>query len=172
MVEKIDLLFERRSIRVYNEGPVTKEQIEQLLKAGMAAATAGNRRPWHITVVQDPGLLQKLADTGKKACGMVPVVLVISGDKNRFFDGERVAVQAYWQQDCAAATQNILLAATAMGLGSLWMGVYPGDEMVKKVTEILDLPDNLVPFALVSIGLKGEEKEARSQYEEEQVIWK
>jgi len=172
MSEKIDLLFERRSIRAYSEGPVSKEQIEMLLKAGMAAATAGNKRPWHITVVEDPDLLQKLADTGKKACGMVPVVLVVSGDKSRFFDGERAAVQAYWQQDCGAATQNILLAATALGLGSLWMGVYPGEEMVKKVTDILELPDNLVPFALISIGHKGEEKEARTQYEEEQVTWK
>ena len=171
MSEKLSLLFERRSIRAYVEGDVSKEQIEQIVKAGFAAPSAANQRPWHITVIEDPALLQKLAAAGKKPCGMVPVVLLISGDKRRFFEGERAAVQAYWQQDCAAMTQNTLLAATAFGLGSLWMGVYPNQAMVDAVCEILNLPEHLVPFALVGIGHKGEEKEARSQFEPEQLVW-
>ena len=172
MSENLNLLFQRRSIRTFIEGDVSKDQIDQLLKAAMAAPTAGNKRPWHITVIQNKDLLQQLADAGKKPCGMVPVVLLVSGDKRRFFDGERASVEAYWQQDCGAATQNILLAATAMDLGSLWMGVFPNQTMVDATNKILNLPDHLVPYALVAIGHKGEIKEARTQYEEEQVAWK
>ncbi|MCL2498417.1 MAG: nitroreductase family protein [Symbiobacteriaceae bacterium] len=172
MIDKLQLLYSRRSIRAFVEGEVTKDQIQELLEAAMCAPTAANRKPWHFTVVEDADLRQKFADMGKRACAAVPVVILVSGDKRRFFDGDRIEVQPYWQQDCAAATQNILLAANGMGLGSLWMGVFPSKEAVAKVSEIIGAPEHVVPFALVAIGHKGEEKETRTQFEAEQVDWK
>jgi len=172
--EKLKLLYSRRSIRAYTDAAVADEVILEIIKAGMAAPTARNQKPWHVTVIKDAQVRTTLGESSGawRCCAQAPVVLLVSGDQNRFIGGEHVAMQDFWMQDCAAITQNILLAATAFDLGSLWMGVYPNHARVKSTRELLELPEHLVPFALIAIGHKGEEKEARSQYEEEQVIWK
>jgi nitroreductase len=175
MNEKLKLLFERRSIRAFTHEAVGKDIIVEIIKAGMAAPNSIDFRPWHITVIEDADLRKKIADSSdhKKCCSEAPCLILVSGDSRRYKEGQfaRVA-EAFWQQDCAAMTQNILLAATAFDLGSLWMGVYPYEDIIADMRRIIDLPEYLLPFSLIAIGHKGEQKEARTQYEQEQVLWK
>jgi len=171
--DKLNFIFSRRSIRKFTEGQVPKADIEQIIKAGMAAPSAINKRPWHVTVITDPETRMRIAGDQRhwQSCKAAGVVLIVSGVKDRFQEGVSPTDTAFWQQDCSAATQNILLAATALGYGSLWMGVYPMQYAIDALKAAFPLPDTLVPFSLISIGIAGEEKEARTQYEEEQVTW-
>ncbi|MGQ9632092.1 MAG: nitroreductase family protein [bacterium] len=161
-------ILARRSIRKYTDKPVSDEQIETLLKAAMAAPSAGNRKPWHFIVVTERAKLNELADKHPhgKMLYEAPLCIVVCGDPSLSFEGEG---QAYWIQDCSAATENILLAATGLGLGSVWLGVHPRKEREKFVRETLSIPPNIVPLCLISIGHPAEEKEPRTQYDPQRV---
>ena len=175
MNPSLEVLFSRRSIRAYKNSPVSKEEISDIIKAGMAAPSGISRRAWHITVISDPALRQAIAATSthRSCCSEVPYVLLVSGDSNRYLAEPRAAIaEACWPQDCAAMVENMLIAANGLGLGSLWMGVYPGAESMNSLRELLSLPQHIMPFALVAIGHRGEEKEARTTYEEEKVLWR
>ena len=173
MSDKLNFIFARRSIRTFAEGSIPKADIEQIIKAGMAAPSAINKRPWHVTVITDPETRMRIAGDQRhwQSCKAAGAVLIVSGVKDRFQDGVTPTQAAFWQQDCSAATQNILLAATALGYGSLWMGVFPMQPAMDALVSAFPLPDTLVPFSLISIGIPGEVKEARTQYEEDQVTW-
>lgn len=159
----VQTIFARRSIRKYTEEPVSEEAIEILLKAAMAAPSASNRMPWQFVVVTERETLDALAEAHRhgKMLFEAPLCIAVCGDLTE--------MERFWVQDCSAATENLLLAATALGLGSVWLGVYPRDERVEAVRQILALPDFITPLSLVSIGHPAEEKEPRTQYDEARV---
>jgi nitroreductase len=162
-VLKIDNLFARRSIRAFTAEPVTPAQVGMLLKAAMAAPSAANRKPWHFVAVTDAGVLTKLAEAHPYAQMVLqsPLAIVPCGEPALSIP-ER---QDYWIQDLAAATENILLAATGMGLGAVWCGVHPVPERVRDLRDILGIPEGVVPFALIAVGHPAEAREPRTQFD-------
>ncbi len=163
----IDNLFARRSIRKYTDEPVSRAQLDTLLQAAMAAPSAGNRKPWQFVVVTDPALLARLAEPhphGKMLPG-APLCIVPCGVLALAHPDSA----EFWVQDLSAATQNILLAATGLGLGAVWCGVHPVEERVRSAREILGIPPEIVPFAYIAIGRPAEDKPPRTQYDAERV---
>ena len=156
-------LFARRSIRKFTDESVTEEQVQTLLEAGMAAPSASNRQPWHFIVVTEQETRAALADAHPygKMVAQAPLCIVPCGDPS--------ISEGYWVQDVSAATENILLAVVGLDLGAVWCGVHPRPERVAAVRSILGLPEDIIPFALLAIGNADEEKEPRTQYDEERV---
>ena len=155
----------RRSIRKYKNIAVSQEVVRQLLEAGMHAPTARNIQPWHFIVVDDRHLLDELAVAHPYAAMLkqATLAILVCGDRNlQNMDG-------YLVQDCSAATQNIMLAAHALGLGSVWLGTYPREERMRKVGELLKLPAHILPVALISIGHPDEEKPAPDRYKSDRI---
>lgn len=160
--ELIQTIFARRSIRKYTTEPVSEKDVETLLEAAMAAPSASNIRPYHFVVVTDREMLDVLAEVHPHGKMLFEATLCVAvcgvPDESR-----------YWVQDCSAATENLLLAATALGLGAVWLGVHPRPERVAPVREVLTIPESVVPLNLISIGHPAEEKESRTQYDEGRV---
>jgi nitroreductase len=164
---RIDDLFARRSIRAFTAEPVDPVRVEMILKAAMAAPSASNRKPWHFIVVTDARVRTALAKAHPHAAMVAeaPLALVPCGEP-------RLSVpvgQDYWIQDLAAAAENILLAATGLGLGSVWCGVHPVPERVEAVRRVLGIPEQVIPFALIAVGHPAEHKEPRTQYDARRV---
>ncbi len=162
MNDLIENIFRRRSIRAYQDKSVARETIKQLLKAAMAAPTACNSQPWEFVVVTDPTLLQRLRENHRTADYNAPTAIVVCGNLAL---AENAAAKRFWVQDCSAATENILLAAVALGLGSVWIGLHPLNSLQRRVAKILDLPEGVVPLAMVYVGYPAEEKPPRTQYD-------
>ena len=161
--ELIKTIFSRRSIRKYTSEPVEEDDIRTLLEAAMAAPSASNRMPWHFVAITERQTLDRLADAHRyaKMLHEAPLCIVVCGDEN--------VSKRFWVQDCSAATENLLLAATALGLGAVWCGVHPSEDRVSAIKEILGIPEGVTPLNLVSIGHPDEEKEPRTQYDEDRV---
>ena len=146
----MEAIISRRSIRRYTERPVSDETVDDLLRAAMAAPSAQNQQPWEFVVVRDKSLLTGLADAQPYA-GMVrhaQVAVVICGDLSR------EKSPGFWVQDCAAATENLLIAACSLGLGAVWTGTYPREERVSNVRSVLGLPAHIVPLAVGNIDIE------------------
>ncbi len=163
MEDMLDVLYDRRSIREYTDQPVTDDQVVAMLKAAMAAPSAQNLQPWHFVVVRKRKLLDKLAQVHKYAYMLekAPMAIVICGDQE--------VSERHWVEDTCAATENVLLAATALGLGGVWISLYPKKKHQKVVRELLDIPDHVGVLCIVAVGRPAEEKKARSQYDPERV---
>jgi nitroreductase len=159
----IKTILARRSIRKYTAEPVSEMDVKTILEAAMAAPSASNLKPWHFIVVTDRQILDELARVHPhaKMLSEAPLCIAVCGD---------TAISAsVWVQDCSAASQNLLLAATACGLGAVWLGVYPRQERVNAIREVLNFPETIIPLNLISIGHPAEEKEPRTQYDEQRV---
>lgn len=151
-MKAIEAILTRRSIRKYTDRPVPDDLITELLRAAMAAPSAVNQQPWQFVVVRDRELLESIATAlpyGKMA-REAQLAVVVCGD----LDQERTP--GYWAQDCAAATENLLVAANASGLGAVWLGTYPLEERVAAMRALFGLPEHIVPFAVVPIGYPAE----------------
>lgn len=161
--ELIHTIFARRSIRSYTAEAVSAEHVKTLLEAAMAAPSASNLKPWHFVVATDRQTLDSLAEVHPhgKMLFEAPLCIAVCGDRN--------TSARYWVQDCSAATENLLLAAAALGLGAVWLGVHPIEERVRDIRQVLNLPETIIPLNLISIGHPAEEKEPRTQYEEGRV---
>lgn len=157
--DKLDFFTKRRSIRSYQDRPVETEKVEFLIKAAMSAPSACNTQPWEFVVVTDPRVLAEIREELPMARYNAPCAIVVCGNTQLCRH-----TKLMWVQDCSAATQNILLAATAIGLGSLWIGVYGVAPFVTKVEKVMGLPEHVKPLSIVYIGYPGEEKEPRTQY--------
>jgi len=159
----IQTIFARRSIRKYAGEPVSETDVKTLLEAAMAAPSSSNRKPWQFVVVTERQTLDSLAEAHPygKMLFEAPLCIAVCGDLSI---SERV-----WIQDCSAATENLLLAVTALGLGAVWLGVYPVEGRVSDVRRLLGIPGEVVPLNLIAIGHPAEEKEPRTQYDEARV---
>lgn len=160
-MEALEAIFTRRSIRRFTEQAVGDEHIETLLRAGMAAPSAGNQQAWEFVVVDDREILQKIPSVHPYAqmCAQAPLTLVVCAELVR----EKYA--GFWVQDCSAATQNILLAAHALGLGAVWLGIAPAGERAHQVAELLGLPQGVEPLALIAVGHPSETKEPEDRFD-------
>lgn len=160
----------RTSVRSYLHKPVEAAQIEQLLRAGMSAPSAMNKQPWHFVVVTDRAQLKELAKANPYASmvAKAPLAIVVCGDLKKALDGE---AREFWVQDCSAATENILLAANAMGLGAVWTGTYPNQERCKDVSAVLKLPNHLIPLNTIVIGYPIGENKPKEKWKPENISY-
>ena len=158
----MDFLLGRRSIRVYSPGEVSKPVVTKLLESAMAAPSAMTKDPWRFVVVRDKQTLSKLATLhpGAAMLSSAAMAIIVCGDLDVAFDRQI----SYLLQDCSAATENLLLAAHAQGLGACWVGIHPGEALIKQVRELLSLPAAVIPVAVVSLGQPGEQLPARTRY--------
>jgi len=160
-METMKAILSRRSIRRYTEEPVSRDLIEELLKAAMNAPSAGDEQPWHFIVIDRRPILDKLADIHPhaKMLKQAPAAIIVCGDESmeKFKD--------FWVQDCSAASENMLLAAHALGLGAVWLGIYPAEKIVLEIRELLNIPSNIIPFSIISIGYPAEEKESKERFD-------
>jgi nitroreductase len=166
-MDAIHAILTRRSIRKYSEGKIPEEIITELLNAGMHAPTARNYQPWHFIVVDNRQTIDQLADAHPHAKMLkeASLAILVCGDKT--IQNE----EGYIMQDCSAATQNIMLAAHALGLGSVWLGMYPREDRIREVSRVLNIPDHILPAALISIGYPAETKDTPKRYKEERIHW-
>ncbi|MBD5307849.1 MAG: nitroreductase family protein [Paramuribaculum sp.] len=151
--QALDNILTRSSVRLFKPGVVIPQSdLTSILKAGMAAPSAVNRQPWSFVVVTDHALLKALADAlpYAKMTAKASAAIIVCGDPERFLDG---IDNTLWIQDLSAVSENILLASHALGYGGVWTCVYPHVEREKPVSEILGLPDGLIPFSLIPIGV-------------------
>jgi nitroreductase len=169
----IDIIKNRRSIRKYKETPVSKEQMLILLEAAMMAPSACNTRPWRFIAITNREMLNKLADVhpyAKMLFTAQAAIVILALPKAQ--EGVQDDLpKGFFPQDCGAVTENILLQAESMGLGSCWCGVYPKEGTSKAVKEALGLDGDDLPFGIIAIGEKDESPSPRGQYEEEKVTW-
>lgn len=167
----LDNIATRTSIRDYEARPVEKEKVEKMLRAAMAAPTAMNKQPWHFVVVEQRSVLDSLADANPYAKMLLkaPLAIVVCGDMDKVIEG---GGRDFWIQDASAATENLLLAAHAMGLGAVWTGAYPSEERSKAISATLSLPDNLVPLNMIVIGYPAEHPQPKDKFKEENITFK
>lgn len=158
-------IFKRRSIRKFSDKSVDESIIKELLTAGMSAPSAGNCQPWHFIVIDDKQKLQDIASFHPyaKMVAQSPIAILVCAEPAR----EKHV--GFWPQDCAAATQNILLYATEKGLGNVWVGIHPKEDMKKEFVERFDIPEGIIPFGLIPIGYAAEEKQPNQRYLEERI---
>ena len=160
-MDAIEAILTRRSIRSFRDEPVSEDLIETLLRAAMAAPSAGNQQPWQFVVIRDRAILDAIPTVHPhaKMALEAPLAIVVCGDAT--LDKHK----GFWVQDCAAAVQNLLLAAHASSLGAVWCGVHPNAEREEGFREFLSLPERIVPLALLVIGHPNEEKPPSERYD-------
>jgi nitroreductase len=166
-MDAIEAIMTRRSIRAYTREAVTDAQVQTLLRAAMAAPSAGNQQPWHFLVIRDPGLLALVPTVNAHAAmaAEAPVAILVCGDESlEKFKG-------YWMLDCSAAMQNILLAARALRLGAVWTGIYPVLERIEGFRKLFGLPQSVIPLGLAPIGHPAEDKPAVDRFAPSRVHW-
>lgn len=160
----------RTSVRDYQEREVPAEFIEQMLRAAMAAPSAVNRQPWHFVVVTDRKQLDALAKANPNAAMLAkaPLAIVICGDMTKALKGN---AREFWVQDCSAATENLLLAAHALGLGAVWTGTYPSQERCSAVSQALKLPETIIPLNTIVIGYPAEKNTPKDKWKPENISY-
>lgn len=165
----IKTIFNRSSIRSFGSNPIAKEQLELIIRAGMAAPSARNLQPWAFIVVTDRGIMNTLADRlpYAKMLNEASAAIVVCGVPEKAGDSP----EGYWVQDCSAATQNILLAIESLGLGAVWTGVYPRPDRVDIVREVLGIPQNVFPLNVIPVGYPKGENRPKDKFKPENIRW-
>jgi nitroreductase len=164
----IENIHSRKSVRKYIANrPVSKEDLLTLVKAGMAAPTAKNAQPWAFVVLSERSTLDGLADAliYGKMLKAAPSAIVVCGNLEKDANGD------LWMLDCSAATQNILLAAEAMGLGAVWATIYPYKDRLTAVAKALELPAHIVPLCVIPVGYPTGAETPKDKWKEENVKW-
>jgi len=164
-MEIIEGIITRRSIRKYTDKKISDDQINTLLKSGMYAPSANNKQPWHFIVINDRKILSKIADIHPYAKMLIEAQLAILVCGDELLENG----SGYWIVDCSAATQNILLAAHGIGLGAVWLGLHPREERKQAIKELFNLPKNIQPLSLISIGYPNENKELPDRFKPERI---
>ena len=164
----IENIMTRVSVREFTGEKSTDEQIDILLRAAMAAPSAINKQPWAFIVVTDEALIAKLGEalpysrcSNKPACAIIPC-----GDMSKAIEGE---MAAFWINDVSAATENLLLAAHAMGLGAVWTGLHPDMNRAGLVQQMLGLPEHIIPLCVVPVGVPAEQPAVKDKYKAENI---
>lgn len=158
----LDCIMTRTSVREYTDKQVPDSVVETLLKAAMAAPTAMNKQPWHFVVVTDKAVREAIAQADQYIRAKeAPLVIVACGDLAKEEEGEG---RDFWIQDVSAATENILLAAHAQGLGAVWCGIHPIKAREKAIADILGLPKGIIPLSAVCIGYPAHEHQPKDKW--------
>jgi nitroreductase len=169
-MDAIKAILGRRSVRRFSDRSVESEHLLTLVRAAMSAPSAMDKRPWAFVIVTDRGVLNSLAESLPYAAmaADAPAAVVVCGVLSRC--GPETPPD-YWVQDCSAATENLLVAAEALGLGAVWTGVYPREERVSVVRSALGLPRDVVPLNLIPLGYPGDDTAPKDKYDESAVHW-
>lgn len=160
----IDNIMTRVSVREFTGEKISEAQIDTLLRAAMAAPSAINKQPWAFIVVTDESLIAALGEalpysrcSNHPACAIIPC-----GDLSKAIEGE---MGAFWINDVSAATENLLLAAHAMGLGAVWTGLHPDMKRATMVQAMLGLPEHIIPLCVVPVGVPAEQPAVKDKYQ-------
>jgi nitroreductase len=169
MNPKLKFIFQRRCVRKFTTEPVSDALIRDLLEAAMAAPSAVAKDPWRFHVVREAVLRNRIADglPNGQMLRLAPVGIFVEGDLSLAHSGEL----SYLIQDCSAAIENLLLAATALGLGACWLGVHPRPDRIILLSTLFKLPQNRIPIAVIAIGHPDEHPTPRTRYRETAVEW-
>lgn len=164
----IETIMTRTSVRAYTDQAVEDGAVETLLKAAMSAPSAADKRPWRFVVVRDKEILQAISANlhTMPMAEKAPLAIIVCGDMESTLPGDGVD---YWVEDASAATENLLLAAHAMGLGAVWCGVYPMQERVSFLSGLLGLPETVIPLNVVPIGYPAEEPLVKDKWVPENI---
>jgi nitroreductase len=168
-MDALEAILTRRSIRSYTDEPVSEEHLDVLVRSAMAAPSAMNERGTRLVVVRDRDTLERMSK-GAPFAGMLAraqVGIVVAGDTL----ADRIPGMRYWTIDASAATENILVAAHALGLGAVWIGVYPWRSRMRAVANVVGLPRHVKPLAMVAIGHPAETPKSREPYDKSRVHW-
>lgn len=167
-METLDAIFNRRSIRDFTDEQVTDEQIRILLNAAFSAPTAVNAQPWEFVVINEKEILDNIRDKMYFAKYNAPLAIVVCGNMKYALKG---GDKDLWVCDCSAAIENMLLAATDIGLGSVWIGVYPTPSKMTTMQKLIDLPEHVKPLGMVYFGHGTYQQLGRCRYNEKAVYW-
>ena len=164
-MDTLDTIRTRRSIRKYHARPVPEELVQKVLAAAMQAPSARNEQPWQFVVIDDRAILAKIPTFMPNAAmaGKAPLAILVCGDLSL------EKSEGYWVVDCAAATQNMLLATHALGLGAVWCGVYPREPRMEGLKRLVGLPEKVIAHSLVVLGYPAEQVPAEDRYRPERV---
>jgi nitroreductase len=162
-MDTLKAIMARRSVRDFIYDPLSKVDIQDLLKAGMQAPSAKNEQPWHFVVIDEPDVLHAIPEFHpySEMLWDVPLAILVCSEL-KLDEGSAV-------QDCSAATQNILLAAHAKGLGAVWLGIYPNPKRVSGMEELLGLPEGIYPVSLIAIGHPASQPDPEDRFKEDRV---
>jgi len=165
--DTLTVIHRRKSVRKYLEKPVSREQLTLLMKAGMAAPTAADKRPWVFVAVTERAKLNALADElpHTKMLYTAPAAIAVCGDTRKALNS------SVWSQDCCAASQNILLAAEAIGLGAVWTGIYPEYFKYNHVRRVLSIPMEVIPLNVIAIGWPTGEEKPKEKFDPANIHW-
>ena len=164
-MDTIKAIMTRRSIRRFKERSVEEKKIEVLLRAAMQAPSGHNYQPWHFIVITERGILSVIPEFHEyaKMLHQAPAAIMVCGDMR--IEGSI----EYINTDCSAATENLLLAAHDLGLGAVWLGIYPRERRVQEIRRLLEIPRHIIPISLVALGYAAEEKEPEDRFRPERV---
>ena len=161
----MNAIYKRRSIRKYTSKEVPDEKLLEFVKAGMNAPSAGNQQPWRFVIVTERSILDKIPGIHPYAemLKQAPAAIIVCGD----LDLE--SHKGYWVQDCSACTENILLEIADQGFGGVWLGVYPREDRVEGLRKLLNIPENVVPLALIAVGYPAEQKPPKNEFDKSRI---
>lgn len=161
----VDIIKKRRSIRSYQNKDVSQDKIDTLLEAAMLAPSAGNEQPWHFIVIDDQEIINKIPQIHpySKMITQVKKAILVCADINH------TKYEGYWVQDCAAATENILLKAVDIDLATVWLGLYPNEQRIAKFKNLFKLPADIIPFSLIPVGYPAVEKETPDRFDKSRI---
>jgi nitroreductase len=164
-MDAMTALYSRRSIRLYTPKQIPSNVVLDILRAAMCAPSAGNERPWHFIILKERSILDEIPTIHPFAAMIkqAGTAVLVCGDTTL------EKYKGYWPLDCAAATQNLLIAAHAKGLGAVWCGVYPSEDRVMNLKKLLNLPAHIVPFSLIPLGFPAEVKQATERFDNSRV---
>lgn len=159
-------LFERRSIRKYTDTPIKEKDLDRLLMAAMCAPSAGNQQTWEFIVLKNKKVMSDIAvfHPHAKMLSNAQLAIVVCADPER-----ETRHTGYWVQDCSAATQNILIEAQHLNIGSVWIGLYPREDRVDYLRKLLNIPEKIIPFSIVSLGYPAETKEPSDRFDRNRI---
>lgn len=167
MNTQLSFIFTRRSVRQFTAEPVADDAVRDMLEAAMAGPSAVATDPWAFVVIRQRETLDQLAEIlpHGKMLHEAPLAIVVCGDRVRAHDGQ----ESYLIQDCAAAVQNLLLAASALGLGGCWLGTHPNEDRMGAIAALLGIPETMPPFATIALGHPAEHPTPRTRYDASRV---
>ncbi len=165
MQNTIDTIYDRRSVRKYIDKEVNPDLVDEILRAAMFAPSGCNKQPWHFVVFNDKEVIKEVKSMHPYATALstAPVCIMVCGDT------EKEMAPGFYQVDCSAAIENMILAAKALGLDTCWMGIYPWEETMTAFSKRFNLPENIKPFALISVGYSDVKQERPRRYDSSRI---